>query len=303
MSVPPRLRLNEPPVGLLPDDGFVDLARIKGARPERAPYARAVAGLDELLRQVDAGRSIAAARWSAACDALAVPERPRPSPHRPDPVDQLPPVAELVRLTTDFAPAAGADAPPALLGPWSDTLDPRDPLERRCLMHAVAASAFQVHPEGRRTPVSGSDAEAGLPRGVERGRRAAITRAPFTFWRLSDHRGGDSWWVDELFGTGPRWRPNHPLDLSGASGVAGPPRRGGLLIARVVALEHGWQAFAPMVLPEVPPPALRERWLRLVSTRQLLRERGRYLEDVLASAGSRLCRRAHAWAWASVMNP
>lgn len=275
------------------DRGWSDYAYKAGehGRDEEG-YAAMTGRLLALIAAVDRGHDIDAGVWRSVRGELAI--EPLPCCGTRPAVADAQPTKVFARLATDFDPAVDSDAPDALLGSWAAMLDARVALERRALVSAMAAAAFTITPEFDRTAIRAWLHDERRPSRAQRAQALAATRAPYAPWRI--HQEADGWRMEPLVPIRAWWTPP-PMSLEEAGGVDGGPTDGGLLFARVVPGEEGWQMIAPIVLPVTPPDA----WWRAVFLRHasLLQTENRSLrlEDVCRRIGHRMCREAHQWWW------
>lgn len=170
--------------------------------------------------------------------------------NRPDWGYPTPSVDDLVRITTDTWPAAGMDAPDAVLGPRSLFASP---LERRV---AVAGCAF-VWTDG--WPQSSFHVwcrDKPIPSTRLRATFRAVGLAPWAVWRVVG-RDGDRFTLADHTGLGEFYQPHGPVRVIGQE----PTGEG--LAARVLLTEDGWIAHVALDVPRLPPAPLIDRWVAL----------------------------------------
>lgn len=156
-------------------------------------------------------------------------------------------LADLARITTDTWPAAGMDAPDAVLGPRS-VFAPR--LAR---LVAVAGCAF-VWTDG--WPLSSFHLWCRgkpLPSAELRATVRAVGLAPWALWRV-DRREEGVHLVDHT-GLGEVYLPHGPVQIVGEQ----PTGEG--LAARVHRTGAGWVAHTAVDVPHLPSRAAIDRWL------------------------------------------
>ncbi|MCB9682453.1 MAG: hypothetical protein H6733_13395, partial [Alphaproteobacteria bacterium] len=116
-------------------------------------------------------------------------------------------------------------------------------------------------------------------------------------WRLVAAAEEDAWHLAPLLPIGPDWVPSAPVRLHDVGGVDGPPRAGGLLLARVVPGSTPPAACCALVLPEVPPAALLTGWFARLALPQLAGTPELATEELLRRGGHHLVAAAHRWWW------
>lgn len=203
----------------------------------------------------------------------------------------LAPEADLVRITTDADPAAGAAAPDLVLGPLADEADPR------ALEVAVALGAFFQGDGVDATPARRWSRGKPVPSRPERAAVRAIAKAPLAPWRVLALSPGRCELAD-VVGLGEA-APRGPVVLRTPAQPLGPLRAGDLLIARVARGPRGWEATCPIALPLRDLPAAVPTWLRWLAWSDRLERAGRppTLGGLLARRGHVLARRLLEQAW------
>lgn len=273
--------LEDDPWDTLPRDlGYDDFVRTRG-RMDRDVY------------EADALRLVSDIRRGRPVDELAARLRVEggipPRPYRPEPVKHgCADRGTLARVALDRNPAAGADGPDRVLGPWSDTLCLRRHGDRHSalLRVAVAATCFlPVDDRSGTTPRSRWARDEPRPPVPVRARVRASARAPWSLWALQDGLWSDLLEVASVRGSLPA--PPCIVDA--------PPR---YLVGKVVVADDGTlSAPVGVGLDEVPPVARVRAWERTLSCRWRLTDRRAPRPVLLARHGHQLARRILEWRW------
>jgi hypothetical protein len=98
--------------------------------------------------------------------------------------DRAPTLAELVRIATDFSPAAANEGADRVLGAVADGLDPALPAHRHALAIATAAMCFVAMDGEPRSPYAQLLANRPIPPIIDRARVRAAALAPWAPWRV-----------------------------------------------------------------------------------------------------------------------
>jgi hypothetical protein len=154
--------------------------------------------------------------------------------------------SELARLCADCSPAAGVDAPAAVLGVVFDHLTAENPAHRALILTAMAAYFFHsptvtAKPLYRYWLRSKPKVDAAFRVAVAR-----LSRAPVGLWRV-ESKAGSGHRVSDLIGLGAVFQPVGSVDFGGlALGV------GDSVLARLVPGPVGWLGLHPIGLTVCP---------------------------------------------------
>lgn len=227
-------------------------------------------------------------------DAIRIPPGPRslpsgapdgvPDSPRVEVVDRAPTVAEAVRVATEHAPAAGAEAPDRVLGPWADEAVPR-----AVLAIAVAAAAWFPPDVDDEAPWVAWARQEPVPPAVDRARFRAVANAPWGLWWLDGV--GDRAVLRDAVGLGPRWVVEEPVWVQ-AVALVGPVRA---VAARVVRTTAGPVAALAIGLPGLPEDVMARADALVAAVRASGPRLSR--EEVLRRHGHVLVRSVAEWAW------
>lgn len=156
-------------------------------------------------------------------------------------------LADLARITADTWPAAGMDAPDAVLGPRSLFAT------HQARLVALAGCAFvwtdgwpqsSFHLWCRGKPLRSAALRATV---------RAVGLAPWALWRVEQRDDGVH--LTDHTGLGSAYQPEGPVQILGES----PSGEG--LAARVHRTDGGWVAHTALDVPRLPPREHVERWL------------------------------------------
>lgn len=279
------------------DEGWAKVAH-RDRAPDEAAYRAAYQRLRARWASLASRTPSALGGWRADLVAMGArwpavsgKEAPRPATAVADDV-------ALARLALDRAPAAGDDAPRYVLGPWAAQLDLSVPAHRAVWAAAVACATFAIAPDDNRSPFRSWQRELSRRRryhAADTSAVVAVARTPLVPWRTQAVDGG--WRLTPALPVRADRVPEVAVDLSVVGGVDGPPRDGGLLVARLVRCDAGWAVRTAFVLPDAPDDATLEAWWAVVAVPAIVATPELDADDLMRRHGHHLVARLHAWAW------